>query len=412
MPSGAKLTLKATKARKAVDINIKIQFINSPFQQNSIVKKINNQATLEHLVQEIEKDIDASILDGSNKVKLQGLTRVANQAEFSTITLAQFGVENNVSIRLVFEATNKVERIPVKRIPTEEKETEKTDQDSMVVDATEESPLEQELNEQKTLDIEDTQEDKELEDAKELEHVYPQEVPQTEPIQQEAPPKPVEEKVEKHVYVYKAPETPIQTYQPEDADYDVTVSHARQYQSILSQRAHESYKSKRLRQEANKKHITNIEVRIRFPDDSNLQVNFTPQETNKDLYNLVSDTLVDNTSFRLSIPYPVKDIANDDTKLTANFESRNLLLFKSEKTSGPYLKSEYLQKAKDLNEAEDVKLDLERHNMKDEQEDDLDDSKIQNGVLPKKKDSTARPNSSSVDKNGKKVPNWLKFGKK
>lgn len=409
MPSGAKLTLKATKAKRAEDINIKIQFINSPFEKSSIVKKLNNQDTLLQLVQDIEKEFNASILSGTNKVKIQGLTRVANQSEFGNITLAQFGVENNASIRLVFESSNKVEPVPVPSAPPKSEKTESPKKHEITHESLEKSPNPTD----ETIKVKkDSDGDEILEDSKKEIPDLQEKSSQSNDIKQDTLPEPTEERVAKHVYVYKAPEAPIQTYEPEEADYDLTVSHARQYQSILSQRAHESYKSKRLRQEANKKHITNIEIRIRFPDDSNLQVNFTPQETNKDLYNLVASTLVDNPSFRLTIPYPLKEILNDDTKLTANFESRNLLLFKSEKNSGPYLKNEYLQKAKDLNEAEDVKLDLERHKMKDDQEEQEDHSKIQNGVLPRKKDTTKVASSTSADKDGKKVPKWLKFGKK
>lgn len=417
LPSGAKLTLKATKTKKASEINIKIQFINSPFEKNAVVKKVGSQLTLEQLVQEIEKDILSPILSTSKNLKFQGMTKVVTQEDFGNVTLAQFGAENNASIRLIFEMSNKVAKPAIK--PTDEaafthekaKEPEKERNVSSTI-----------LEEKPTQDVPDIEaQDNTAQDKQDTpvalkpddDDVNAMEV--DEPQQQSQNKAAATEEIQKHLYVYKAPEKPIETYEPQEEDYDLTVSHARQYQSILSQRAHESYKSKRLRQEANKKKITNIEIRIRFPDESSLQVNFTPLETNKDLYNLVASTLVDTSSFVLSIPYPLKDISNDETKLTESFESRNLLLFKSDKTSGPFLKDEYLDKAKDLKEAEDVKLDLERQLMKDDNdEDNIDGSKIQNGQIPKKTESSSFKSKTpaSEQKEGSKVPKWLKLGKK
>ncbi|CAM9023166.1 unnamed protein product [Wickerhamomyces anomalus] len=382
LPSGAKLTLKATKTKKASEINIKVQFINSPFEKNAVVKKVGSQLTLEQLVQEIEKDILSPILSTSKNLKFQGLTKVVTQEDFGNVTLAQFGAENNASIRLIFEVSNKVTKPEIK--PTDEaafthekaKEPEKERNVSSTI--LEEKPM-QDVPDIEAQDI--TAQDKQdtpvaLEpdddDDDDDDDVNAMEV--DEPQQQSQNKGAATGEIQKHLYVYKAPEKPIETYEPQEEDYDLTVSHARQYQSILSQRAHESYKSKRLRQEANKKKITNIEIRIRFPDESSLQVNFTPLETNKDLYNLVASTLVDTSSF-----------------------------------------DEYLDKAKDLKEAEDVKLDLERQLMKDDNdEDNINGSKIQNGQLPKKTESSSFKSKTpaSEQKEGSKVPKWLKLGKK
>jgi len=416
------LILKATKTKKVADITIKIQFINSPFDKNAVVKKVNNQLTLEDLVKEIEKEFGESVLQSSKKLKFQGLTRAVTQEEFNKVTLAQFGVENNGSIRLIFEITNQIET--KKENTTLKSESKSESSVSMKKESSTElnddSQIKQEdvvdskvepIPERKTSN-ESSSEKAKSSDFKEDKMEIDEPEQQT-TSQSQSKKEPTSEKVEKHVYVYKAPEVPVKTDEPEEEEYELTVSHARQYQNILSQRAHESYKTKRLRQEANKKKITNIEIRIRFPDDNHLQINFNPNEKNKDLYNLVSTTLVNQSSFILSVPYPPKDIINDDTKLIENFESRNLLLFKSEQSTGPFLKDEYLKKAKDFKEAEDVKLELERQDKKQEVEEDAtNDSQIQNGVLPKKKETNFGSKSSSTDKEVKKVPKWLKLGKK
>lgn len=428
LPSGAKLVLKTTKTKKAAEINVKIQFINSPFEKTSVVKAIGNQSTLEDLVKEIEKDLLSPILGTSKNLKFQGMTKVVTQEEFANVTLAHFGVGNNESIRLIFESSNIVRNSPAepkKESPVPTQGDEPITEDQIESENTQEEPLPFQRSSSQnnsSIIVEDREEpevpklesnDKYVEEPYEPKDIKQHPAQLQEHSFSQAPIAP--EEPEKHVYVYRPPEKPIVTYEPDEEEYDLTVSHARQYQSILSQRAHESYKTKRLRQEANKKRITNIEIRIRFPDDSSIQVNFNPEETNKDLYNLVSDTLVDPSIFVLSIPYPAKDISNDDTKLTDSFESRNLVLFKTKhNSSGPYLKDEYLNNARDLKEAEDVKLDLERQYMKDDIKEDLAHrSEIQNGQLPKKKDYSVHSDTSSSElKDGKKVPKWLKLGKK
>lgn len=392
LPAGAKLYLKPSKSVAQSEVNIKIQFINFDFQPSSVVKKFNNQFTIKEAMELLEKELNVVILSNES-LKFQTITKVAEKDQID-LTLAQLGVENNGIIRV--SLPNKVISKPATPKSTLQKaeniikhviKHEKPVKDEGHIlepkiqykEAVREKPVKEEEKEviaKETKDID-------------MIDVEPEEIPQ-------------------HVYVYKPSSSPLPEIQVDESLYEVTVSHARQYQSMLSQKAHETAKERKLR-EANKKPISNIEVRIRFPDNTNLQVNFKPEETNIDLYNFVKNTLVkENEEFQLHIPYPPKNLANDSTKLITNLESRNLLLFQSGRKTGSFLKPEYLLKAQDLKEAEDVKLDLNRHLLSD----DLvlpTDSNIHNGVLPKRKEAKI---PSTTESSGKKLPKWLKLGKK
>ncbi|CCH41196.1 Tether containing UBX domain for GLUT4 [Wickerhamomyces ciferrii] len=434
LPPGAKLNLQLSKTKKNVDITIKIQFINSPFEKTSIVQNINNQKTLDELIDQIQSSAGLDIYGSKKTLKFQSISKIINQDDFNKTSLASFGAENNASIRLVFENTNKVtptvtkpNQQPIPKVETKSEPKSSSKESSKPIEQPKptsipevQKPVEpvkyEELKPLETNEISSvsnpfptpTQDsDVEIKDA----------YPTPTPIQQEASKSNTPEPIPKHIYVYKPSESPLPQQEPDDEEYDLTVSHARQYQQILSQKANESYKTKRLRQEskeANKKKITNIEIRIKFPDESNLQVNFTPQETNSDLYKIVGDTLINNDEFSLHIPYPPALIENNSQKLLVNFQSRNLLLFKTKlQKSGPYLKPEYLAKAKSLKEAEEIKLEIERKNSKNEQDESIDSSKISNGVLPKSKTfGFGNSSKNSNSEKDKKVPKWFKFGKK
>lgn len=207
----------------------------------------------------------------------------------------------------------------------------------------------------------------------------------------ESPPK----EIPKHVYVFNPPSEPLPMDEHEESTYEVSVSQARAYQNMLSKYAHPTKKSQPLHHK-----IVNVEIRIRFPDQSVLQTNFKPDELNSDLYTMVRSALVLDEPFDLVNPHPLITIKDNDEKLTKLFDSRTLLLFKSSKTTGPFLKDEFLSKAKDITQADEMDIDTQPVEKPD-------DGKIHNGVLPKK-----THNTTSASSDGKKVPKWLKLGKK
>jgi hypothetical protein len=420
LPAGAKLEIKRSKSRTPSQITIKIQFINSPFAEPSVVKKLSNSITLRELIESLESQF-GPILNQGHVLKIQTFTKSVGEDDLD-LKLLQIGVENNGVLRVRFsKPVMAAEAMEVERkfdAETQEAGQQEPPKGPIAESLEANPPTVQPLAEEEIkLSLEEeayknilVQQIKEhfAQAQAEEETSHEEETPDTDPMDVEAEPvnaKLVEtepEEVPKHIYVYKPSSAPVPIDEPDESAYEVTVSHARQYQNMLSSYAHDSEKKKRLRKEASKRRLTNIEVRVRFPDQSILQANFKPTETNRDLYGLVKNALFADEEFELCIPYPQGIIKNNDDILTTQLETRNLLLYRSERKTGIFLKQEYLQQAKDIQEAEEVKLD--RFSLEIEERED--DGKIHNGILPKKS------HSSTSSKLGKKVPRWLKLGKK
>jgi hypothetical protein len=425
LPAGAKLEIKPSKSRTPSQITIKIQFVNSPFAEPSVVKKLSNLITLREVIESLESQL-GPILNQGHVLKFQTFTKSVGEDDLD-LKLLQIGVENNGVLRISFSKpvvaaeAMKVERKADaenqeagQREPPKEPVLESLGVNPPTVQplAEEEIKLSPEEEAYKDILVQQIKEhfaQSQAQGQAQEETSHEEETPDTDPMDVDGEPvkaKLVEtetKEVPKHIYVYKPSSAPMPIDEPDESAYEVTVSHARQYQNMLSSYAHDSEKKKRLRKEASKRRVTNIEVRVRFPDQSILQANFKPTETNRDLYGLVKNALLTDEDFELYIPYPQSIIKNNDDILTTQLDTRNLLLYRSERKTGIFLKQEYLQQAKDIQEAEEVKLD---RSVLLETEEREDDGKIHNGILPKKSHSTP---SSEL---GKKIPRWLKLGKK
>lgn len=189
-----------------------------------------------------------------------------------------------------------------------------------------------------------------------------------------------------------------------DDDYEMTVDEARAYQRMLSKQRGNlggPLLSKRLRQEREEFHkpaVTECVVRIRFPDLNHIEVTFRPDENMNTVYEIISESVLpEHSEFTLSQPHPYITYPRDERKLVDDlaFGSKTLLLFKSEK-EGPYLRNSVLEHAKQLGEADDVRLDQTNHRA------DTDESS------KTKASSKSSWQTSKMDK----VPKWLRLNKK
>ncbi|CCE65549.1 hypothetical protein TPHA_0L01970 [Tetrapisispora phaffii CBS 4417] len=125
---------------------------------------------------------------------------------------------------------------------------------------------------------------------------------------------------------------------------------------ILTKRLREKYEAELI---AKREPIIECLVRIRFPDRSNIQIAFKPDDTANKIYEVVSKSLFkSDIDFTLSISYPLTILQNDDKQLVRDldFTSKTLLLFKSD-YEGQYIKKELMESAHDILEAEDMKAD-------------------------------------------------------
>lgn len=207
-------------------------------------------------------------------------------------------------------------------------------------------------------------------------------------------------------------ETPLlsQINRDLEEDYELTVDQARRYQQMLTKQIGTlggPLMSKRMREQKEgeqlKTKITECILRIRFADQTHIEVSFRPDEDMQTVYKVVSKSFIDEQlRFNLCQSHPYKVLPPDEKQLVDDlgFGSKTLLLFQSE-SEGPYLKSTILNEAKGLTEADDVKLDrLEAPTTKIENKDEE--------YVPSPKIKTA----SSLSGSTKKVPRWLKLSKK
>ena len=68
--------------------------------------------------------------------------------------------------------------------------------------------------------------------------------------------------------------------------------------------------------------------------------------------------------------------------------------------NGPFLKPDFLQQAKDMREAEEIKLDKEFNHVHADDTTQIESLKVNSPTT-----------KSSTHNNGKKIPKWLKLGK-
>ncbi|KAH3660390.1 hypothetical protein OGAPHI_006976 [Ogataea philodendri] len=207
------------------------------------------------------------------------------------------------------------------------------------------------------------------------------------------------------------------TDQPEDESvYEMSVDQARFYQSMLAKQAHPSTQMMTRKQREQlvpeKKPITECILRIKFPDYTQVQLVLQPDQTLGDLYNLLVSQVVvlakdqhdqPQPVFELHSAYPTQPLlktAQDlDKQLVADCQlpHRSLLVYRDNYKRAQYIKNEYLNSAKTLDELEEVKVSKQESTVEIKQE----------------STASAKPQRTVSSTNEpRKVPKWLKLGKK
>ncbi|AOA62672.1 UBX domain-containing protein 4 [Komagataella phaffii CBS 7435] len=232
-----------------------------------------------------------------------------------------------------------------------------------------------------------------------------------------------EKSTKAHIFqaqAFKPSSNRIHSSQDDDEVYELSVDQALKYQAILSKQAHASPMMRRLAEEKKKnaKKIDNCHIRIRFPDHSNLELTIDASITLKQLCSILTTDFLSlneeeknaQNAFNLYIPHPhqiLNTTANMNKRLDSDlkFGPRILLLYESANKVSKisYLKPEYLKDAKSIEDAPDVLRDREI-------EMGVDSTPVsQSPVSAVDQSSFESPTNSSLKK---KVPKWLKLGKK
>ncbi|KAF8422848.1 GLUT4 regulating protein TUG-domain-containing protein [Tirmania nivea] len=204
----------------------------------------------------------------------------------------------------------------------------------------------------------------------------------------------------------------------DESEYDLTIAQARKIQANLAA----SSRPQRLLSEAElaekereriekREKVSEIEIRVRFPDHMIIQAVFKGIDKAEDLYSFVRSTLrYPEEPFYLYIAPPVKRISpqGGTFALDLQFAHRTLVNFSWEQAASgkaitePALNDNYLRQAKA------IKVDKSQLEVAVVQGEDEDEDKG-------KKREADRPGGSasgSGSRNGGKLPKWLKLGGK
>lgn len=365
LPAGVKVVLKANDKASNVGntIRVKFQVVGADF-------KIVTVKTTDQVASVIDDLCKKNGWEVSKKdIKLQVFTRVLKYEELKENTFSDLGMNEDVSARLT---------LPI-------------NQQSL------------------KLDVEQPEEGKEVQQDR-VNTVFEEPVKKA---SKDSQPSAVHEihKVSAYVPSSKSSTSDIQE---DESVFELTISHARKYQEMLSKNAGSSAMlTRRLREQQEQKNkrnkITRCDVRVRFPDRTNIEISFNPDETISNVYQLVAQSLIDETlTFTLHITHPYQLIEPSDKQLDKDlgFGSKTLLVLESP-AAGPYLKNALMHSAKDIMEAEDVRLDR-----REAEAEEVEDNSRKN----LEKNHTAYTGESNIAKEfkttTKKVPKWLKLTKK
>ncbi|KAH3673294.1 hypothetical protein WICMUC_003754 [Wickerhamomyces mucosus] len=358
LPHGGKLTLKAIDSVGDTEINLKIQLVNSPFEKSTIIKRINNNEKLSSLLRSIEKEVQNDII-GKFRVIVQNMVNVLDiDGELiGDQSLKDFGNDNNSVLRLTFLDYEKPDVIDDKE--TQEKNLNKL---SNVV-----NPIPSKDSSAKIERGEDIENDIELENVDSNVDSNVNSVTELSSDQVMTP------TIAVFKQSLKPNSSPLTHSIPAESTYNLTVPQLKQYQQMLSNKAHETLKQKQLKKlkiEENKQKIKQIFIRLKFDNLIIVEFNIDSHKTKSDLYAFIKNELLVNEHirFNLYLPHPLQIISVNDDILVDTFDVRNLVLFKSEVED--VLKPKYLQNSKQLEELEDVKLDAQRQEWSDSEDDD------------------------------------------
>lgn len=195
--------------------------------------------------------------------------------------------------------------------------------------------------------------------------------------------------------------------QEENDDPELTVAHARRYQQMVLRQTGglggpmvpRRIKEQQEAAAARRKLVEECLVRVRFPDRTHIEVAFKNDDTMSTIYQIISSSLLnEQLQFKLYQSHPHVELPPSDQKLVEDLEfgSKTLLLFESN-GKGPFLKGSILKDAKDLADADDVKLDRS--------------DKVETNDQAEKQDlepAQPEPKKSTPGK----YPKWLKLSKK
>ncbi len=209
-----------------------------------------------------------------------------------------------------------------------------------------------------------------------------------------------------------------------DSEYNMTIDQAKAYRSMLLKMGSNGPMMTRRQREALKKQrepvVTSCKIRIRFPDQTLVQLELPATKTLGDLYkilvsevlelseadqeavNQTSETDSDGIFFELLTMHPkvvLLESRKDFKKELVShcgLGSRSVLVYreKTQKKKNVYVRKEYMQKAMPLSAMDDMKADQEADKGK------KDEKRSPNEIA-----KMLRPHSN------RKVPKWFKMGR-
>lgn len=353
LPTGVKLELKPL-IDDGGDKIIKIR-IQAP-DYSSKVESVSVNANLKSFLQQLAQNANWPIQDPS--AKLQYFTKTIPISELNDQTLKSLGIVESLSIRLILPAQG----------------VTPTTSASTTTVAPEAQPP--------TRPQEDTEGGHESRKTHQLHQVS----------------------------VYIPSEKTIASQlntEEEDADPELTVAHARRYQQMVLRQTGglggpmvpRRIKEQQEAAAAKRKLVQECVVRVRFPDRTHIEVAFKNDDTMSTIYQIISSSLSnEQLRFKLYQSHPHVELPPSNQRLVEDlqFGSKTLLLFESN-GKGPFLRSSILNSAKDLADAEDVKLDRS--------------DKINGNDQAGQRDT--KPTQSEPKKSTPgKYPKWLKLSKK
>lgn len=204
----------------------------------------------------------------------------------------------------------------------------------------------------------------------------------------------------------------------DESEYDLTVAQARKIQAnlVASGRPQrllsevELAEKERERTEKRAK-VTEIEIRVRFPDHMIIQATFQGVDKAEDLYSFVRSTLrYPEEPFYLYIAPPVKRISPQAGRLALDlqFTHRTLVNFSWEQAVSGKTMIESALNDNYLTQAKAIKVDKSQLEVAGVEGEDEDDNKGKK----QRADRAGGSASGSGSGGGGKLPKWLKLGGK
>lgn len=195
-----------------------------------------------------------------------------------------------------------------------------------------------------------------------------------------------------------------------DDDYELTIEHAKLYQSMLAKQTGSlggPLMTQRMRQmqdnvKNNKHSVDECFIRFKFPDLTQIEISFSPEDTMHTVYNIVRELLIStDLNFGLYRTHPHMLLDDSELRLVADlqFGAKTALLFEPNNKSnrGPYLRGSVIDSGESISNIIDPKINTTA------------DTETEKEPSPTRKVSAAFSSSSTGPK---KIPKWLRLSKK